>query len=333
MTGIYTWSHGKGGVHFYRQAEPIRVATDHGIPTGKGSRLDDEICEQFDTIQVHMLWDERNSQAWEKLARQGCHRLVFDIDDVMWAPDWEPFSRHYTPGVLNRVFRNISLAGIVTTPSAVIAEYVSQFNANVWVVPNTVPEWLTHHRMPARPDPTLIRPTDMPYRVGYQGSPSHEHDFPASLMQDLLKFLHARPPWGLHFWGPHEIGGWSPWRVGYTPWQESVTDYYRSLSMDIGIGPLKRSIFNSGKSALRAIEYAALGIPAILSAGPAYDGWVEHGVTGLLLDEGEPWYAALHTLAGDDELRAKMSSNARDRARDWTTEANIGRWVEAWNSL
>jgi len=336
QTGIYGWSPGSGGVHHYRVAEPLRVAGDCGVHVGSGNRLDDEICATHDTIIGHMIWDERPSQAWEILAAKGSHRLVFDIDDVMWSPDWDPFVKHYTTEVLYRVWRNIRLAHVVTTPSPVIAEYVSTFNPNVWVVPNTVPLYLTELSMPPRPPSvtrSLMRAEQPRFVVGYQGSPSHEHDWPAWLERDLLRFLTARPRWDLHFWGPDEIPGWPPQRVGHTPWKSSVRDYYMSLSMDIGIGHLKPSVFNAGKSSLRAVEFAALGIPAVLSAGPAYDGWVDHGSTGLLIDPGDSWYDALHALAGDDIMRARMAQNAREKALDWTTEACIGRWVEAWNSV
>lgn len=331
MTGIYGWSTGKGGVHFYRMAEPLRVSSMAGIPTGVGNRLDDEVCERHDTILTHMLWDERNSEAWEKLAANGQHRMVFDIDDVMWAPDWEPFAKHYTPGVLARVWRNISLAHVVTTPSPFIAEYVSQFNKNVWVVPNTVPGYLTEILMPPRPYPAT--PDGIRHLVGYQGSPSHQHDFPAWLMRELVQFAEGEPEWGLHFWGPDKIDGWPRHLVGNTRWKDTLLDYYLSLSMDIGIGPLKGSVFNSGKSSLRAVEYAALGIPAILSAGPAYDGWVEHGVTGFLVEPGESWLPYLREIARNPLLRKRMGSDARERAKGWTSEANIGRWVDAWNSV
>lgn len=342
--GIYAWSTGKGGVHHYRQGEPVRVSGQLGARTGVGNRLDNEVCEQYDTILVHMLWDEPNSEGWEQLAASGHHRMVFDIDDVMWSPDWKPFAEHYTPAVLARVWRNIELAHVVTTPSPVIAEYLTQTRGhrNVWCVPNTVPEWLLSWQMPARPRPARwSNAFDIdPLVVGYQGSPSHQRDLPPRILDQLVEFLEHQPAWALHFWGPDRLDGWPLDRVGGTGWIESVTSYYRQLSMDIGIGPLRRSVFNNGKSSLRAVEYAALGIPAVLSAGPAYQdcrtpdgvGMVEHGVTGLLVEQWESWADALMALARDPAARERMGAEARKRAAAWTTEAGIDRWTIAWNS-
>jgi len=327
--GIYGWSPGTGGVHWYRMAEPLRAAGLAGIRTDSGVRLDDELAERFDTVLVHMIHDERSSEAWEKLATNGQHRMVFDIDDVMWDPDWEPFARHYTPERIARIWRNIQLAHVVTTPSVVIAETVARVNPNVYVCPNTVPEWLLSWSMPVRPGSAF----GARHVIGYQGSPSHTTDFPPKLVRNLVRVIRRSRGWSLHFWGAApEVTELIPGRVGMTPWADSVPDYYRSLSMDIGIGPLAATTFNAGKSALRVVEYAALGIPAVVSSGPPYDGWVSHGLSGFLVAPGESWFDPLIELVARPELREQMGTYARELAAAWTTEAGIGAWLAAWNS-
>ncbi len=326
--GVYGWSTGSGGVHYHRVGEPLRVAAQHEIPTGTGDRLDNEVCADFDTILVHMLWDERNSAGWEELAAKGTHRLVFDIDDAMWAGDaWTPFRNHYTPAVLKRVFRNIGLAHVVTTPSPYIAEYVSQYNPNVWVVPNTVPESIFDIERP--PLPTAWGGT-----VGYQGSSSHTLDWPAYLNGDLAKFLQLQPGWNLHLFGPDTIGNWPANRVTATGWQKPGMDYYRAVSvLDIGLAPTKKTEFNKGKSGLRAIEYAALGIVGVFADHEIYRPYVTDGITGVIIKNGQRWADALNDIANDPRHLAIMSRYARDAARTWSTENSISNWTEAWNSV
>jgi len=340
MTGIYGWTNQQGGVHFYRVGEPIRVARENGIPADTGQQLDNAVCERYDTILTHMLWDPHHSEAWRRLSDTGHHRLIFDIDDAMWEPDWTPFRSAYTPQTLERMFDNIRRAHVVTTPSPVIADYISRYNPNVWVCPNTVPASLLTMHMRTRPKPWPT-PRRVPYVVGYQGSPSHEADWTLAVSRDILRFLETHREWTMHFWGPDEIPGWPADRTGHTPWKAAVPDYYRSLSMDVGVGPLKYSPFNEAKSGLRAVEYAALGVPAVLSdAAPYTDprtpgriGQVEHGVTGLLLGRRDSWWEALHYLADNSAVRHQMGEAAKKRAAGWTTEANIGTWVDAWNSV
>lgn len=339
-TGIYGWSPQSGGVHFHRINEPLRLAPQYGTDTATGTVLDDELAEQFDTILVHMIHGVRDSEAWEKLAANGRHRLVYDIDDVMWDPAYAPFASHYTPEVLERLERNIRRAHIVTTPSPVIAQYVAErWNRNVWYVPNTVPAYTLairrehpgHWTRASRKGPSWRRMI-----IGYQGSHSHQPDLTyGQFAPDLYRFLVDHPRWDFHVWGQHETQFLPGRTIGHR-WQSRMDRYYRSISaMDIGLGPLRPNEFNRGKSALRVIEYAALGIVPVVTELAPYDGWIDYGRTGFTIPatpEAE-WRHILHTLATEPEMLDGMSRRAREAARAWTTEENIGRWTEAWNSV
>lgn len=350
LPGIFGWSPGSGGVHHYRIAEPLRVAGQLGTRVATGRELNDDIAAHYDTILVHMLHDEANSEAWEKLARNEQHRLVFDCDDAMWSPDWKPFKEHYRQGNLDRLFRNISMAHVVTTPSEHIGEYLARYNSNVWHVPNTVPESVLSLKMHdsvgpvplqmelridiIRSLPPSINPIRLRFVVGYQGSSSHATDFAPRIFRELRSFLDDNNGWELHVWGKRqdEIDDPTGRTIGH-PWEPNFARYYQSLRMNIGIGPLRRSEFNAGKSGLRAIEYAALGIPAVLTDWYPYRDYVEDGVTGFLVSPVQSWAERLTTLARDPELRRSMAEAARARAVHWTTEHNILRWMAAWESV
>lgn len=322
--GVYGWSHGTGGVHFHRMAEPIRVLAAGGGNVATGNRLDDAIAERFDTILVHMLHEPVASEAWRKLAINGQHRMVFDCDDAMWWPDWSPFAEAYTPEVLDQLFVNVKLAHVVTTPSKKIAEYLAQWNPNVWYVPNTVPQMLLKSRPRNRARPIL----------GYQGSPSHVTDVDAAFEKDMAHFKRMHPDWKLKLWGAdsQSVSVLDDQTI-VVPWEPDVRRYYRTLSMDIGMGPLAPSRFNECKSGLRAIEYAAAGIVAVLSESPAYEEWVMPGKTGFLIPPGERWFPVLDRLADAPELRETIAFDARLMATGWTTEYNVGNWVRAWDSV
>ena len=122
-------------------------------------------------------------------------------------------------------------------------------------------------------------------------------------------------------------------RVSVVPWQPTIAEYYKTLSMDIGLGPLAPTYFNECKSSLRAVEFMALGIVPVLTDLQPYRGWVEHGVTGYLVRPGESWYAPLTWLAREPLVLRTLSMTARATATQWTTERNAFRWVDAWNSV
>ncbi len=319
--GVYGWSPQSGGVHHYRIAEPLRVLADQGTNAQTGTVLDDAILSETDHILVHQIHDESSTEAWHRLAKLQSHKLIMDVDDAMWRPDWTPFKDHYTRPNLDRLYANVAAAHVVTTPSPLIAEHLTRYNRNVWILPNTVPAWLLTHRMPAR---------DMPM-IGYQGSPSHARDWTTSQLGNLIRFLNDHPAWGLQLYGsaPGDLASAGD-RVRHTPWIPDVESYYRQLSFDIGVGPLRPTLFNRHKSSIRAVEYAALGIVAVLPDLDPYRGWIDDGVTGRLISSGQTLRRVLTEVAGDLNARITMAANARTRAAGWTTEANIDKWVTAW---
>jgi len=319
--GVFGWSPHQGGVHHHRIAEPLRVLGELGVHAFTGRVIDDDVLAQVDTVLVHTLHTVTESPAWERLARIQTHRLVLDVDDWMWGPDWRPFKNAYTPDTLARLFRNVELAHVVTTPSPQIAEFLARYNRNVWVVPNTVPAWLLDHDMPARPHPT----------VGYQGSASHVGDWTSPVRKGFYRWLLDHPEWHVAGYGQLDASDAPDMahRVTITPWQ-GIEDYYRTVSMDVGIGPLRDTPFNRAKSALRAVEYAALGVVPVLPDLPPYRGWVHDGINGRLVHTHQTLPRVLDEVARDEPWRREAAIQGRIMAKEWTTEAAIGAWLEAW---
>lgn len=321
--GVYGWHSGRGGIWHLRVHEPIRVLAGLGCTAFAGATLSNEILDQVDTVVAHTLHGEDETEAWHALADLDSHRLVIDIDDAMWRPDFAPFKAHYTPYVLKVLRGNVERAHVVTTTTDLLADYLEAWNPNVHVVPNTVPAWLLGVTMPPRAAPT----------VGFQGSSHHERDWTESQRAQLARFLGRHRDWHVATWGPVRFDLVdAPHRSHHTPWVEGWENYFRVVSMDVGVGPLRDTYFNRCKSALRAIEYAALGIVAVLPDLPTYRGWVSDGVTGRLIRSHQTLSGVLHEVAVDPGWRARASHQARHAATMWTTEANIERWVTAWAS-
>jgi hypothetical protein len=318
---VYGWNQGAGGTYWYRVAEPLRGLQLRGHQTASGNALTDQILDEFDTILTHTLHEESASEAWEKLYRRGKHRLIIDIDDDVWNFDKRTDThRFWTDERLLRLQTNISLADVVTTPSEHLAEILSELNPNVRVLPNTVPEWLLTHE-PRRPRQNFV--------MGYQGARQHTIDV-QTIGQDVWTILNRHRRARIHIWGELNPLGWPDGRVVRTPWNSDVPSYYRSLNMSIGLGPLADIPFNYAKSAIRAIEYAALGFPCILTDVPAYRPYVVYGQTGWLVPPGKPWLEHLEWAYSNRDELADMGRFARTCAQNYTTEYNAFRWEVAY---
>ena len=82
---------------------------------------------------------------------------------------------------------------------------------------------------------------------------------------------------------------------------------------DIAIAPLEKAIFNDAKSNIKLIEASVVGLPSVCSPRHEFRAVVEHGVDGFLAETEAEWFDALHLLAGDAALRARIGDTALAR--------------------
>lgn len=330
---IYGFAPVAGATHWYRIREPLRALANLGHTTEFGELFDDRVVGRADTIVTHILHDELGSQAWEYLADAGQHRLIYDIDDNLWSyPEGTEHHDYWTPERTERVEHNLQLAHLVTTPSPMLADVLA-FGVGVdpdkiAYLPNYVPAWLLD----------LKRTTPEQFTLGWQGAPQRLHQLDLDIIQvELFTFLDKCSDARLLFFGqPHELAGAGSFadRIGFVPWTPIVPDYYRSLyRMTVGMAPLASSPFTDCKSAVRAAEYHALGIPAVYSDAPPYRGWVQDQRTGYLANYLKDWRRRLIKLYNRPELVEHISEKARALGAEWTIEGNIWKWATAYRDV
>ncbi|MCJ8165803.1 glycosyltransferase [Pontibacter sp. E15-1] len=102
-------------------------------------------------------------------------------------------------------------------------------------------------------------------------------------------------------------------------WQRE-TEVADLLQFDIGLMPLPDTAWAQGKCAFKALQYMALGIPAVVSGVGANTEVVQNGVTGYVCRTEQEWYGRLEELLRQPGLRAEMGEAGRA-------------WVEAKYSL
>lgn len=106
-----------------------------------------------------------------------------------------------------------------------------------------------------------------------------------------------------------------------------LEDYPEAVArFDIGIVPLADSPFNRAKSALKLLEYSALGVPAVVSPSPDN---LRLGA-GVVARKPRDWRRELVRLLADTSYRTDMTQAGRDIAEANTIEGNGWRWAEAW---
>lgn len=112
--------------------------------------------------------------------------------------------------------------------------------------------------------------------------------------------------------------------------RDMLTEWPQALAeLGIGIAPLADTRFNSAKSWLKPLEYAALGVVPVMSPRAEYQRIHDAGV-GLLAAKPRQWMSKIRELVRDAGLRAELSAAAREFAAGQTIEKNAYRWWNAW---
>jgi glycosyltransferase involved in cell wall biosynthesis len=232
------------------------------------------------------------------------------------------------------VSRMVREADAVWVSTAALASALGSLRADVLVHENGIDERLWLAGIPP------VAPREGPVRVLFMGTMTHDADFAiveAALARvkavfgdfvsiDLLGISSKPnlPEWVNRLGMPVQATASYP---GFVNW---ITQQH----WDIGIAPLADTPFSRCKSALKALDYAAMGLPILASDNVAYRGSPADGQAGWLVpNDTDAWFVALARLVRDDTLRRQLAARAREAARGGTLAAQAVRRRAAWLAL
>lgn len=113
----------------------------------------------------------------------------------------------------------------------------------------------------------------------------------------------------------------------FVKWKEE-TEIEDLFALNIGVMPLTSDKWAEGKCGFKALQYMALGIPAVISPVGVNKDIVQEGVNGYLCDKKEEWINALTTLIEDHNLRQKMGASARETVvNSYSVESNKNNFI------
>lgn len=321
---IFGWQADQAGCGYYRIQLPFDQLDAMGHEVAYGERLPAELhwAGAVDVLVGQRVCLDGPTSIWQALARKGRSLMVYETDDDLLDVDASNATAHqfYDRRKQANIRANLAVADLITVSTIHLAEVASRYtSAPVVVLPNCVPRWLTEHEPDRREDVVT---------VGWGGGSSHALDW-AEAAPYLRRFVERTDGVELHVMGERYGSGWR--NVRHSGWTRPVDAYLRSIDYHIGLAPLRPSVFNRSKSCLKAMEYAALGIPAVVSDAGPYPGFVRDGETGLIVRRPHEWATALRTLVGDRELRERMGATGRAMVRAaCTIEGNAWRWAETF---
>lgn len=319
---VFGWQADTAGCGFYRIELPVREYIRRGGAGLVGTDMTTETHDRADVIIGQRIVGDPPTRVWREMCAKGDKLCILEIDDDLFnIHPSNPAYSSFTPHYLENLKGNISCAHIVTVTTPHLAKMLRPLHSDIRVVPNYIPEWLTDYERP-RCEATTI---------GWSGGPSHQMDWEDATPQ-IGRFLQRNPT--VEF---HGVGGvfasmlkWPLEQMRSTRWADGVENYYKLLDFDIGVIPLKPHLFNRSKSHIKALEFAALGIPVVASDFGPYERFVQKGKTGYLVQRDHEWASILRDLVNDPVRRAKLGYEARLQAKANTIEGNIHKFTEVW---
>ena len=264
-------------------------------------------------------------------------RLVFEIDDNLLEVKQSHADFAFYDSKIEVVRYLAESANQLTVSTRELQEQLLPLNRHTEVVENALDEWLWFSPAPA---PARSTRSDS-IIAGYMGTNTHGAD----LEMIRAPFLRARD----RLLRDYDIrlvlqliGGMSQDQAS-PPWYDRLDvpkglSYYprfvrwmlQTIEWDFGLAPLVMNPFNAAKSALKFLEYAALGLPGIFSAVGEYREVINHRQNGLLATSNSPqeWEELIVELASSESLRRKLAATARQQTVDHHLIANkASTWI------
>lgn len=107
-----------------------------------------------------------------------------------------------------------------------------------------------------------------------------------------------------------------------------------NLDSTIGIAPLVDNQFNESKSALKFLEYSAIGLAGVFSDVTAYNQAVEAGKTGLLSASQDDWEKNISLLIDNEKYRRMIATNAQEEVEaNWLLRHHAHKWIETYDQI
>jgi glycosyltransferase involved in cell wall biosynthesis len=304
---------GQTAAAYYRAMIPADLMNEGGrVISNWTAKVDLAKVLRYDVLWIQLITSPVLAEIVRQAKAEGV-RIVYDIDDRLDAiPDENQAKTVYgLPAKQAEIAEMLGLADLVTVTTNPLAEHISKRHARpVRVLPNMVTANVAPRRHP--PNPDFVR-------ILWAGSATHKRDLAimGPAMRELLQERQGKVRFTL--FGerlPEILADCYKWVDLKKPVDfEDYADDLAEISADFGIVPLERNEFNTGKSGLKGLEYAAAGYPVLCSPAAEYPEMVEAGFPAEIVPD-DGWLVALRRMV--DRTRAERDAMGK-ACLDWVS--------------
>ena len=263
----------------------------------------------YDYIFIHREAAPIGPPIMEWLIAKVFHKnIIFDFDDAIWVPNYSDSNKFFS--FLKRysdVSKVCSWAYKVSCGNNYLCNYALEYNNSVIYNPTTIDTINYHNRVK---DYTSW--SNNSFVMGWTGSHSTIRYLKAII--PVLEELEKE-----HAFEFHVISDINPGyklkSFVYKKWnkENEIDDL---LSFHVGLMPLSDDTWANGKCGFKALQYLALGIPALVSPIGVNSQIVKDGVNGFICRTPDEWKDKLNNLLLHREKLIELSRNSRKKIED-----------------
>ena len=229
-------------------------------------------------------------------------KIIYDFDDAIWLANTSEANRiaarvkwhHKVEDICRWAYKN-------SCGNAYLADYALQFNRNAVVNPTTIDTVHLHNQVRDQAAPGRLV-------IGWTGTHST-----LKYLDQVVPVLAKLEAEGLNFEFrviSNQTPALSLRSLVFLPWRKD-TEIADLLGFHVGLMPLEDDPWAKGKCAFKALQYMALGIPALVSPVGMNTEVVQHGQNGFVCATPAEWEASLRQLLADAGLRQHLGQAAR----------------------
>jgi glycosyltransferase involved in cell wall biosynthesis len=242
-----------------------------------------------------------------RILRKHAKKLIYDFDDaVMYSPRAPQSDRtsHY------RLFRRTAtMADVVIAGNSYLAEHAVRFNNNVHILPTGLDI--------GRYNIDVQKQVDGKVRLVWIGSKSTLKYL--SLIKPVLKEVGSQFSQAVLRIICDDFLDFKNIEVEKCNWSRQI-EVTELKQCDIGLAPLPDNRFARGKCGFKILQYAAAGLPAVVSSTGVNYEYVQERVTGFLVSDTRQWYKRIAELIEEPDLRKQMGCKAGEHVKQFDSK-------------
>jgi len=227
-------------------------------------------------------------------------KIIFDFDDAIWLPNYSYYNRWFSfLKNYSNTKRLCKWAYKVSCGNDYLQDFAKRYNANTVLNPTTIDTEYYHNKI-------KVYNLTTPLVIGWTGTHSTIKYLSEviPILQELEKELSFT-----FLVISDEKPGFELNSLEYIQWKKE-TEIDDLLKIDVGIMPLVENEWSKGKCGFKALQYMALGIPAIVSP-VGVNTQIVNQTNGFVCHNKKEWEQLFTRLISQKSTLVSLSENAR----------------------